>query len=434
MQRRDFIKKVGLASAGAFAVPYILPSGRLFAASGVRKANHVVFCLYAGGIRNIESVKQAEGNLMPYSLSGSATIAADIAGSMTPLPLPSGQPLQKYGTLFKEFRYKEGPTGHFNGHMTAMTGVYTQTDLDLKQHPENPTVFEFYRKHNSPSQTALNAWWVSNALGPYPALNYSRDTNYGALYGANYIQPGSIISQAGYNALHDPKTFTATEKNKANALRKFFDNNFNKTFLDGDAGVTNGLTDTESVQNFITTSFTEAYAGQYNNPWGTGFMTNDMFNMFFAEKIIQKYKPELMVVNMQDVDIGHSDFTGYCNALRMADYSVAHLWNTIQNTPGMANDTILIIAPEIGRNLAVNNLVDANGRYALDHNSDNTSREIFCMILGPSGVVKQDQVINTVEGETIDIVPTIADILGFYDEIPALYKSRMGSALTQAFV
>ena len=68
MDRRKFLKTAGLTVAGAFAAPYILPSGRLFAATGTRKVNHVVLCLYAGGVRNLESVQMAEGNLMPNLL------------------------------------------------------------------------------------------------------------------------------------------------------------------------------------------------------------------------------------------------------------------------------------------------------------------------------------------------------------------------------
>ncbi|MFT6320337.1 MAG: hypothetical protein ACJAT4_001260 [Granulosicoccus sp.] len=34
MKRRNFIKKAGLAAAGITGVPYILPTGRLFAATG----------------------------------------------------------------------------------------------------------------------------------------------------------------------------------------------------------------------------------------------------------------------------------------------------------------------------------------------------------------------------------------------------------------
>src|SRR5215510_3012157 len=109
MDRRKFLKNAGLAAAGAFAAPYILPSGRLFASTGMRKANHVVFCLYAGGVRNIESIHQNDGNLMPALLNGSGAISSDIAPGMDVLPSsPLAQPLQNYGTLFKEFRYKQG--------------------------------------------------------------------------------------------------------------------------------------------------------------------------------------------------------------------------------------------------------------------------------------------------------------------------------------
>src|SRR6188768_3336944 len=161
MNRRKFIRQAGLAVAGTFAAPYILPSGRLFAATGVRKANHVVFCLYAGGVRNLESVQMAEGNLMPNLLNGSAPISVDIAAGMDALPVsPLSLPLQNYGTLFKQFRYREGPTGHYNGHTVALTGQYVGTDLNIKENPRNPTIFEYYRKHNSPQQSALNSWWV----------------------------------------------------------------------------------------------------------------------------------------------------------------------------------------------------------------------------------------------------------------------------------
>jgi hypothetical protein len=38
---------------------------------------------------------------------------------------------------------------------------------------------------------------------------------------------------------------------------------------------------------------------------GGGLFNNDMRTVHFAEKIIEEYKPELLVVNMQDVDIAH---------------------------------------------------------------------------------------------------------------------------------
>lgn len=430
MNRRKFIKNTGVAAAAAVTIPYILPSGRLFAATGNRKVNHVVLCLFAGGVRNLEAMQKAEGNLLRNILPGNEAISADIAGDMSFLPAP-GTPLLNYGTLFKEFRYSIGPTGHFNGHTTAITGNYTTTDLNIKMPPKFPTVFEYYRKHNSPKNNALNAWWVSNMLGPYPSLNYSIYPGYGAMYGANYMQPSTLFSQRGYNNLGNPKTFTSSEKTAINQLREQFNKGFALSYST-EGGMMNEPEEALQLENFIQQTFNEAQSGQYANAWGVGYMTNDMKNIFAAEKIIQHFKPELLVVNMQDVDIGHSNFTQYCNTLRIADYSLAHLWNTIQSTPGMANDTILIAVPEHGRNYLPNTIQDSNGRYALDHTNDQMSREIFCLIVGPSGVIKQNQTISNVTGQSIDVVPTIAYALGFDHEIPG--GLLPGQPLMQAFV
>jgi hypothetical protein len=347
-----------------------------------------------------------------------------------------GPTLQNQGTLFKEFRYNIGPTGHYNAHAAALTGVYNPNSINLKQSPTSPTIFEYYRKHNTPTMSPLNSWWVSDSLGPYPLLNYSSDSAYGAAYGANYIQPLSLISQAGYNVLGNSKTFTPTETTSANKIRNILDNNFSNQFSSGDAGIENLGPDKGPVENFIKNSLNDAIAGLYNDPWGVGggIMNGDMFNIFFAEKIIQEFQPELTVVNIQGIDVCHSNYTAYCNNIKKADYALAHLWQTIQSTPGMANDTVLIAVPEHGRNLSENTLIDQFGRYALDHTNEAMARELFCLVLGPSGVVQQAQEITQVTGESIDVVPTIANVLGFYDDIPIGYKNSMGSHLSQAFI
>ena len=81
MDRRKFIKRAGAAAAGTIIAPYILPSGRLFAASGGSGlAQHVVLVMFAGGVRQQESVLQRylgdsqgepyEGNILYNLLDG----------------------------------------------------------------------------------------------------------------------------------------------------------------------------------------------------------------------------------------------------------------------------------------------------------------------------------------------------------------------------
>ena len=99
------------------------------------------------------------------------------------------------------------------------------------------------------------------------------------------------------------------------------------------------------------------------------------------------------------------------------------------------NDTIMICMPEHGRNLQPNAIYDANGLRAFDHTNDQNSTRMFGLIVGPNGIVKQNQSFgNTASpiGESIDIVPTIAHILGFDTLIPS--GMLPGNVLSQAFV
>ncbi len=361
MKRRDFIKKVGLTSVGVLGAPYILPSGILFAATGSRKVNHVVFYLFAGGVRNWESVQKADGNLMPNMLSGSESITSDIAGSMSVLPSsPVASPLQTAGTLFREFRFSDGPTGLYNGHTTAITGQHTTTALNLRAAPEIPTIFELYRKHNNFSASATNAWWISHTNNLYPLLSYSTHPSYGAKYAANQIAPTALFSSDGLNTLGDNYTIDPDVAEELDKLRNFSNAQFDMSFNSA-AGVENSSQGREQIQAFINRMIQEAQCGQHNNPWSIlSGMNGDMRNIFYAEQVLQEFKPELTVVNMFGVDVAHTNFTEYCNNLRRADGAVTHLWNTIQNTPGLANDTLLIVAPEIGRNANPNTIVDVN--------------------------------------------------------------------------
>lgn len=422
-----------MATAGAMVMPYVVPGGSLFAPTGARKANHVVFCLFAGGVRNWESVHKNDGNLMPSMLNGNESISSDIVSSMSSLPSPAiSSPLQNFGTLYKEFRYDQGPTGHFNGHYTAITGQYTNSSLSLLERPSYPTVFELYRKHNSPSMSALNSWWITHTNNLYPILNYSNYGGYGPTYGANQLSPNDFFSGRSVQNLINKGNFKSGNEDLQDDIRKFLNGNFGAG-LSTSTGLKNNTEDAEKIEAWIDSVLVDINNGSLNNPWNIpSYMNGDMYNVYFAEEVLKEFQPELLVVNMFGVDVCHSDFTSYCDAMRRADWAVGHLWDTIQNTPGLTNDTVLIVAPEIGRNGTPNTIIDANGRAALDHtNGDPVSKEIFCMVAGPPSVVNQGKVISQEAGRSIDIVPTIANILGFDQEIPGLLP---GNVLNDAFL
>lgn len=424
------------------ALPYILPGGRLFAASGNRIANHVVLVLFAGGIRNQESVKQlylqgqgisTTGNVLENILKGPRPGNNIFYNPWNPVLTT---PLTDQGTLFPEMRYTTGPTGHYNGHTVAMTGNYTETGLNLNINPEHPTVFEYYRKHSDPARSALNAWWISEGLGPYPSLNYSRDPDYGAIYGANYLRPATALGDLGNKYYKSASYYQTDEISRIEKLTSFLNQSFENE-VQGLPGVVNNRDEKEQIKAFLIGLLNGTIPIEFPLPSGVSMteITGDLINLAAAWSVLDNFSPELTVVNTFNLDICHSNFSDYIRFLHKADYGVGWLWNKIQSHPVMADNTILICMPEHGRNLQPNSLTDSNGLAAFDHTSDDNSREIFAVIAGPQGVVKQGVVAGTASdpvGESVDIVPTIAHILGFLDKIPS--GRLAGQVLTQAFV
>ncbi len=433
MERRNFIKNTGLAAAGVLAVPYILPSGKLFAATGSRKVNHVVLCMIAGGIRTNESIHKAEGNLMPNMLKGDESISEDLRYSITKLPIQAASPLQNYGTLYKHFRYVDGPVGHFNAHAAMLTGKYYKEELNHNLPPSSPTLFEYYRKHQSTLNSSLNSWFIGNPIGAYPSLGFSTHQDYGYQYNANWLG-SNLFRDFGNNLRSNTEEFKNKDSFRADLSNAFFQKNFKRANFRENRIFSGQAKDSTQLDDFFKENISEAINTPDYNPWNlqSSIMNNDMYNVHVAEKVLQAFLPELLVVNMQEMDMAHSNFSQYCNNINKADYALAHLWSTIQNTPSLADDTLLIALPDHGRNSFSNSIVDSNGRYGIDHSDNEKSRESFCLVMGPEHVVKQNQQIEKISGETIDVLPTIADALGFYTDIDSGMLS--GRVLNEAFV
>lgn len=428
MQRRSFIKKAATATAGAFALPYILPSGRLFAASGVPLAEHVILIMFAGGVRQQESVLQRylddsqgmpiPGNIMYNLFNGQAPAAKIVYGTDgllagdTPIPSILNQTLQSQGTLFSELR--TGTTGHYNGLNALVQGntLYTQ---GLKQKPIHPTIFEYARRHGG--YAASKVWFVGNGIGnSTPLLNYSTHPDYGAAFGANFLAPTIVFGNEGETYMSKSKVYHPEEElGPMYEMKYFLDNNFKNA-----AGTLEGIHNTEDEKQSIKEFFKEMYQKSLDGTVAFPPVNDngDLKTVGYACEVAKWFKPNLLAINMSAVDGCHSDFTGYLKALHRADHAVAHIWNYIQTqVPEMAGNTAIILAPECGRNLNHNPIKDENDWYAFDH-SDQNSLRVFGMMAGPS-IPSNLTVGSNVQpvGNTVDVVPTIAEILGFKNEV-----------------
>jgi hypothetical protein len=430
MKRRGFIKKAAAATTGAFLAPYILPSGRLFAATGAQLAQHVVMVMFAGGVRQQESVEQTylsqsqgipvEGNIMYNMLSGTPPTQKIVYGTDgalagdTPIPQILGSTLQQQGTLFREVRSSH--SGHYGG-MNALLQGNTLYSQGLRQKPINPTIFEYTRRHLGAS--ASKVWFVGNGIGnSTPLMNYSQHPSYGAAYGANFLAPTITFGSQGLEHLSNAKIYHPEEElDPIYQMKYFLDNNFENV-----GGTIETIYNTEEEKQNIKLFLRQMYSLGGNIAKPPVSDNGDLNTVAYAVEVMKWFKPTLTVVNLGAVDGCHSNYTGYLAALHRADHAVGHIWNQVNQIPEMANNTVMLVSPECGRNLNPNPIKDTNDWRAFDHSDANTQR-VFTQMVGPN--VPSNLVIGGVGnqiGETADNCPTIAEILGFKADV-------MGSGL-----
>ncbi len=425
MKRREFVKKAATLTAGSLVMPYLLPSGRLFAKTNAPLAEHVVYVIFGGGLRQQDSILQryladsqnfaAEGNLLHNMLEGlppTSKIAYGTGeGGTTPIPKILSKTIQKQGTIFSEMRAISG--GHYGGLNSLVTGSGV-AGQGLKVRPINPTVFEYARRFGG--FKATDTWFIGNSIGnSLPLLNSSNHPDFGLPYGANFFAPNITFGSDGYTTLQNAKIYHPQEElEPMYKMKNFLDNSFN--IKKGDMpGIKNSDDERTKIKEFISNTFIRQAAGQLPMPPVGG---GDGATMGYAAEVLRVFKPKLLVVNMSGIDGCHSNFTGYIQAMHRADHALGFLWNYIETQiPEMSGKTIMCFVPECGRNKDHNPIMDANDWYGYDHGDANSLR-VFGGMVGPN-VPANLMVGNEANpvGKVTDFNLTIAEILGYKNEV-----------------
>lgn len=433
MDRRRFIKKASVATAGSILFPTILPSGTLFAQTGSPMADHIVYVLFAGGVRQQEAVLQRyltdsqglqgsgyEGNIMYNLLDGAppqnkivygTDPAVGLRGSQ-PIPPILSQTIQSQGTLFPEV--KAAGVGHYSGLVTLLTGS-SLINQGLRQRPIYPTIFEYARRHLG--YKASDVWFVGNGIGnSTPLLNYSIHPDFGSKYGSNFLAPTVVFGQNGEKHIKNAKAYHPEEElGPVYEMENFLNDAFNMET--GDIlGVENTEEEKHNIKEFKREMFNKKQAGTLAMPPVADL--NDSQIVGYTCEVLKWFKPKITVLNMNNIDGCHSDFTGYLRAMHRCDHAIGHLWNYIQtNIPEMAGNTFMMVTPEHGRNLEPNTILDENDWFAYDHSDQNSTR-IFNMIAGPGvdpGLTVGSE--SNPKGDITDGLLTLAEVMGIKNEV-----------------
>ncbi len=288
------------------------------------------------------------------------------------------------GTFFSQV-VNRGILGHYVATASIVTGVYESFNNFAALKPDNPTVFEYFRKDLK--RPITDAWVVAPSNG-FGLIGESGSRAYGSGLGAGVILPKRLLSAA--------LSATATGGDHGHLLVDNYEAPFYVPALAGHHTELHQMGDILklSVHDFA------AHARNLASP--------DEMSVYIAKHLMRQLAPSLLWITLHDIDIAHSGaFSLYLEGIQRSDRLCAELWRTIQNEPEYANKTAMFILPDFGRDSDI----DPGGNGFQHHRTgDAMSRTTWMLALGPG--VRRNAVVDQ-PIESVDLVPTLGSLFGF---------------------
>lgn len=352
--RRDFLRTSARLALGST----LLRSGSFSWAATVRNRK-VVVVTFGGGARDQET----------FAPEGQENIP-NLMRELIPQSTFFGQVINR------------GILGHYVATASLATGAYETINNFASLPPENPTVFEYFRKDLK--RPSSDAWVVAPSNG-FNRIGESSHRAYGSGLGAQVILPKHLLTAA-----------TSGGSDYEHLLRDNYETPFYAPQLSGNEFELQQL---DSILRLSVEDF-KAHARTLSSP--------DELSLYIAKRLMREVAPSLLWITMHDIDIAHAGaYSLYVEGIRRTDRLCAELWKTIQSEPEYAGKTTLFILPDFGRDSDE----DAGGNGFQHHRTgDVLSRTTWMMALGHGvhqGVIYDRPI------EPTDLVPTLGAILGF---------------------
>ena len=355
--RRNFLRTV--TGAGTAAALFGPASLHAFAAPKNRKAVVVTF---GGGARDDETFAPDGQENIPHLLH-------DLIPQAT----------------FYSNVVNKGILGHYVATASIVTGVYETFNNFAAVSPNNPTVFEYFRKDLK--RAATDAWVVAPSNG-FARIGESGHSLYGPGFGAGVILPKRLLSAA-----------LSSQSDGARYQHLLRDNYETPLYAPTLAGRQIELDQMAGILKLSVDDFV-AHASNLVSP--------DELSVYIAKQLMRQLSPSLLWITLHDIDIAHSGtFSLYLDGIKRSDRLCAELWQTIQGDPEYANRTTMFILPDFGRDSDI----DSGGNGFQHHRTgDAVSRTTWMMVLGPD--VKHNVVVDR-PIQSVDLIPTLGAYFGF---------------------
>ena len=361
--RREFLR-----SAAGVALGSSLLSSPLARAAAFAKKKKVVVVTFGGGARDQETFAPEGQENVPNMM----------------------RELIPQATFFTQV-VNRGILGHYVATASLATGVYETINNFASLPPENPTVFEYFRKDLK--RPASDAWVVAPSNG-FNRMGESSHRSYGPGMGARVILPKHLLTAAMAGGSTDYE----------HLLRDNYENPYFAPELGG------GEFELQQLGKMLKLSVDDfkAHARTLSSP--------DELSLYITRRLMKEAAPSLLWITMHDIDIAHAGtYSLYVEGIRRTDRLCGELWKAIQSEPEYAGNTTLLILPDFGRDADD----DSTGNGFQHHRTgDALSRTTWLLAMGPG--IREGVVFDRAIDST-DLVPTLGAMLGFS---PALAQGK----------
>ncbi len=277
-----------------------------------------------------------------------------------------------------------GILGHYVATASLATGVYETFDNFAAVPPDNPTVFEYFRKELK--RPVTDAWVVAPANG-FNRIGGSNARSFGPEYAANVILPKRLLKKA-------------LSSTKDARYEHLLVDNYETPLLAPEVEGNN--IDLHQFSELLKLSVSDfvAHALTLSSP--------DELSVYIARQLMRRYAPSLLWITLHDMDIAHSgSYSLYIEGIQRTDRLCGEIWREIQSQPEYAGKTTMFILPDFGRDSDM----DAGGNGFQHHRTgDALSRTTWLMALGPG--IRENTVVDR-PVQPVDLVPTLGALFGF---------------------
>jgi len=357
LNRRNFLRAV----TGGSAAAAIFGSKQLCAATAPHGKKAVVVT-FGGGARDEETFMPDGQENIPHLLNE----------------------LLPQATFFSQV-VNRGILGHYVATASIATGRYETFNNFAAVSPDNPTVFEYFRK--GLKRPATDCWVVAPSNG-FARIGESAHRSFGPGLGAAVILPKRLLSAALSGGSEGERY--------QHLLRDNYETPLYAPTLTGNQVELNRMAEVLklSVDDFA------AHARTLASP--------DEMSVYVTRHLMRHLSPSLLWVTLHDIDVAHSGaFSLYLDGIQRCDRLCAELWQAIQKDPEYANRTTMFILPDFGRDSDI----DPGGNGFQHHRTgDAMSRTTWMIVLGPG--VRENVVVDR-PVESTDLIPTLGSLLGF---------------------